>query len=165
MLRLSKLTDYAVVVLVRLADEAGSAVQTTPGIAAATGIPEPTVAKVLKAMVGSGLVASQRGARGGYRLARSLAAMPICDVIEAIDGPIALTSCVEGGAGGCEAAALCPVHGRWDPVNDAIREALGAITLADMQGAAIPRAFRTPGRTLGQAASLPGRDATHLVIE
>lgn len=161
MLRLSKLTDYAVVVLVRLSGEAGGAVQTTPGIAAATGVPEPTVAKVLKAMVGSGLVASQRGARGGYRLARPLSAMPIRDVIEAIDGPIALTSCVEGGVGGCEAAALCPVHGRWDVVNDAVREALASITLADMQGAAIPRAFRTPGRTLGQAALLPGQVASH----
>ena len=165
MLRLSKLTDYAVVVLVRLADEAGGAVQTSPGIATATGIPEPTVAKVLKAMVGCGLVASQRGARGGYRLARALSAMPVRDVIEAIDGRIALAACVEGGLGGCEAAGLCPVHGRWDAVNDAIREALGAITLADMQGAAIPRAFRTPGRSLGQAASLPGRGAAHLVIE
>ena len=161
MLRLSKLTDYAVVVLVRLSDEAGAAVQTTPGIAAATGVPEPTVAKVLKAMAGSGLVVSQRGARGGYRLARPLSAMPIRDVIEAIDGPIALTSCVEGGAGGCEATALCPVHGRWDVVNGAVREALGGITLAEMQGAAVPRAFRTPGRTLGQAVTLPGQDASH----
>lgn len=161
MLRLSKLTDYAVVVLVRLSDAAGGTVQTTPGIAAATGVPEPTVAKVLKAMVGSGLVASQRGARGGYRLSRPLSAMPIRDVIEAIDGPIALTSCVEGGIGGCEAAALCPVHGRWDVVNDAVREALASITLADMQGAAIPRAFRTPGRTLGQAVPLPGLAVSH----
>ena len=165
MLRLSKLTDYAVVVLVRLSDAAGGTVQTTPGIAAATGVPEPTVAKVLKAMVGSGLVASQRGARGGYRLARPLSAMPIRDVIEAIDGPIALTSCVEGGTGGCEATALCPVHGRWDVVNEAVREALGAITLAEMQGAAIPRAFRTPGRTLGQAATLPAQAASHSITD
>ena len=66
MLRLSKLTDYAVVVLVRLSRAAG--VQTSPGIAATTGIPEPTVAKVLKTLAAGGLVASQRGARGGYRL-------------------------------------------------------------------------------------------------
>ena len=59
MLRLSKLTDYAVVVLVRLSREAG--VQTSPGIAATTGIPEPTVAKVLKILAAGGLVASQRG--------------------------------------------------------------------------------------------------------
>ena len=71
MLRLSKLTDYAVVVLVRLSRETG--VQTSPGIAATTGIPEPTVAKVLKTLAAGGLVASQRGARGGYRLLRPLA--------------------------------------------------------------------------------------------
>ena len=65
-------------------------------------------------------------------------------MIAAIDGPIALTACVEGSAGGCESESLCPVRGRWDPVNDAIREALSAITLADMQQAAIPRAFRMP---------------------
>ena len=130
MLRLSKLTDYAVVVLVRLA--ATDCVQTSPGIAAATGIPEPTVAKVLKALSTADFVASQRGAKGGYRLNRSLAAIPIADVIAAIDGPIALTACVEGSSSGCESLGLCPMRGRWDPVNDAIREALNRITLADM---------------------------------
>src|SRR5436189_4549153 len=99
MLRLSKLTDYAVVVLVRLSS--GEAVQTSPGIASSTGIPEPTVAKVLKALAGSGLVASQRGPRGGYRLMRPLAGIPIAGVIAAIDGPIALTACVDGGHVGC----------------------------------------------------------------
>ena len=100
MLRLSKLTDYAVVVLVRLSRETG--VQTSPGIAATTGIPEPTVAKVLKTLAAGGLVASQRGARGGYRLLRPLAAIPVADVIAAVDGPIALTACVEGSTVECE---------------------------------------------------------------
>lgn len=137
MLRLSKLTDYAVVVLVRLATLEG--VQTSPGIALATGVPEPTVAKVLKTLAAGGLVASQRGARGGYRLMRPLAAIPIADVIVAIDGPIALTACVEGSTTGCEAAGSCPMRGRWDPVNDAVREALTNISLADMQPPALPR--------------------------
>ena len=146
MLRLSKLTDYAVVVLVRLAqgNAAGEGVQTSPGIAAGIGIPEPTVAKVLKALAGSGLVASQRGARGGYRLMRPLTAIPVSDVIAAIDGPIALTACVDGALTPCETSRLCPVAGRWDPVNEAIQSALASITLADMQEAAIPRAFRLP---------------------
>src|SRR5258708_16670210 len=74
MLRLSKLTDYAVVVLVRL--DAGAEVQTSPGIAARTGIPEPTVAKVLKSLSAAALVTSQRGARGGYRLAPPPADIP-----------------------------------------------------------------------------------------
>lgn len=133
MLRLSKLTDYAVVVLVKLSGD--TAVQTSPGIAQATGIPEPTVAKVLKALAGGGLVASQRGARGGYRLARALPQIRVSDVITAIDGPIALTACVDGSPTPCGSECLCPMRGRWDPVNDAIRRALSGITLADMHHA------------------------------
>lgn len=150
MLRLSKLTDYAVVVLIRLSEgERGGgrccgedAVQTSPGIALATGVPEPTVAKVLKALSCANLVSSQRGARGGYRLARPLGEIAVADVIAAVDGPIALTACVDGGAGGCDVQSLCAVKGRWDLVNDAIRAALSGITLAEMREASIPPAFR-----------------------
>lgn len=156
MLRLSKLTDYAVVVLVRLSR--GEAVQTSPGIAAATGVPEPTVAKMLKALAASGLVASQRGARGGYRLVKPLAVIPVSDVIAAIDGPIALTACVEGSATECEAQRLCPMRGRWDPVNDAIQNALAAITLADMAEAGIPRAFRASAPTYQSALPIPAAE-------
>ncbi len=152
MLRLSRLTDYAVVALVRLGRS--DCVETTPGIAASIGVPEPTVAKVLKALTNSGLVVSHRGAHGGYRLARPLREIPVADVIVAIDGPIALTSCVDG-AMGCESQSLCPVAGRWDPVNDAIREALSAITLADMEEAAIPRAFRA-------SAAIPASAVSHV---
>lgn len=152
-LRLSKLTDYAVVVLVRLASS--PQVQTSPGIAAATGIPEPTVAKVLKILAASGLVSSQRGARGGYRAVRALADIPVSDVIAAIDGPIALTACVEGSAGECESQGLCPMRGRWDPVNDAIQRAMAAISLADMRDFAVPAAFRVPARA---AVTLPAAE-------
>jgi FeS assembly SUF system regulator len=154
MLRLSKLTDYAVVVLVRLSG--GAAVQTSPGISGAIGIPEPTVAKVLKALASAGLVSSQRGAHGGYRLSKPLATIPIAEVIAAIDGPIALTACVDGSLTNCEVLGLCPVRGRWDPVNTAIREALTAITLADMQQAAIPRAFRIPPLDVAVPGPVPG---------
>lgn len=140
MLRLSRLTDYAVVVLVRLSRS--DKVETAPGIAASTGIPEPTVAKVLKGLAQFGLVTSQRGAHGGYRLRKPLDAIPVADVILAIDGPIALTACVEGAVGNCESQSLCPMAGRWGVVNDAISEALNAITLADMQREAIPKGLR-----------------------
>ena len=142
MLRLSKLTDYAVVVLVQLSEADG--IQTSPAIALATGIPEPTVAKVLKALSSSNLVASHRGAKGGYRINRGLKDIPVADVIFAMDGPIALTACVERSATTCESEAICPMRGRWDPVNDAIRDALSKITLADMYMALLP-AFRMPG--------------------
>src|SRR5271154_2961011 len=98
MLRLSRLTDYAVVVLVRLSVVQG--VATSPGIAGSIGIPEPTVAKVLKALAGQGLVTSTRGAHGGYRLGRPLSQIAISEGIVAIDGPIALTARVDGGEGG-----------------------------------------------------------------
>ena len=148
MLRLSKLADYAVVVLVRLSHAEGC--QTSPGIAAITGLPEPTVSKVLKALAGSGLVRSQRGARGGYQLARPLSRIPVADVVAAIDGPIALAACVDGGAGGCVSEEMCPVRGRWDPVNQAVMEALTRITLADM--AATP--LRPYSRVATTAASV-----------
>ena len=144
MLRLSKLADYAVVVLVRLSHEDGC--QTSPCIAALTGLPEPTVAKVLKALTVSGLVVSQRGARGGYRLMQPLSSIPVSTVIAAIDGPIALTACTEGGAGGCEAEGLCPARGRWDPVNQAVLQALSKITLADMAAMTPRPRIKPPSR-------------------
>ncbi|GAA5264420.1 MAG: SUF system Fe-S cluster assembly regulator [Acidiphilium sp.] len=150
MLRLSRLTDYAVVVLVRLAQSAD--IETSPGIAAAIGLPEPTVGKVLKGLAQAGLVASQRGARGGYRLIRPLSAIPVSAVIAAIDGPIALTACVEGTGGSCESQSLCPMAGRWSVVNDAISEALGAITLADMQVATVPKSMRLSATELDHGA-------------
>ncbi len=131
MLRLSKLTDYAVVVLTQLAE--GQDLQTSPAIAASTGIPEPTVAKVLKTLAAAGLVASSRGARGGYRLLKPPSRIPVADVIRAMDGPIALTACVDGSVIECGSRGMCPMHGRWDPVNAAITAALTAISLADMR--------------------------------
>lgn len=136
MLRLSKLSDYAVVVLVRLSRETGC--QTSPCLASMTGLPEPTVAKVLKHLTSGGLVTSQRGARGGYRLSRPLTEIAIADVVTAIDGPIAIAACTEGGNGRCE-VEQCGVRGRWDPVNSAVLDALSRITLADMAAATTPR--------------------------
>ncbi len=150
MLKLSRLTDYAVAALVRLGMADG--VETSPGIAAGIGVPEPTVAKVLKALAGHGLVVSTRGARGGYRLSKPLTEISVSEVIVAIDGPIALTSCVEGTGIMCESQALCPVAGRWDPVNNAIRSALSHISLADMAAASVPLAFRIPARPINEVA-------------
>lgn len=140
MLRLSKLTDYAVVVLIRLSQ--GEAVQTVPQIAGTTGVPEPTVAKVLKSLTAAGLVVSLRGARGGYRLAQELAAIPVSRVIAAIDGPIALTACVETTGGGCVSAHQCPASGRWNLVNGAIQTALDSISLGDMAAVSLPKGLQ-----------------------
>ena len=154
MFRLSKLTDYAVVVLVRLAGD--GCVQTSPGIANLTGIPEPTVAKVLKALSAHGLVTSTRGARGGYRLERTAAQISVADVIAAIDGPIALTACVDGGT--CETGHVCPMHRAWDPVNQAILAALSAISLAEMAASSLPAGLRAaPQPSLPEPCPQPAR--------
>lgn len=152
MLRLSRLSDYAVVVLVRLGQGAARPASITAGpqrsattgaIALAIGVPEPTVAKVLKALTGAGIVLSRRGARGGYWLARPMSEISVADVITAIDGPIALTACVDG-RGDCEVGHLCAVRGRWDVVNTAVETALRAVSMADLADGAIPAAFRLP---------------------
>ncbi len=147
MLRLSKLTDYAVVVLAGL-DRAAATdrIVAVPELALASGLAEPTVAKVLKILGQAGLVEGLRGARGGYRLGRALHDIPLSEVIVAFDGPIALTACVDGAMGGCEAEAMCPVRCRWDPVNRAIRDALAHVTVADLAGT--NRARRAPALAL-----------------
>lgn len=144
MLRLSKMADYAVVVLGQLWFRPG--VATAPGIAAQTGLAPATVSQVLKKLGRAGLVSSHRGAHGGYALARDAAAISIAAVIEALDGPVALTACVDGAEGGCGVEASCLLRGGWDRVNGAIRAALETVTLADML---LPMAG--PGR-FGQTA-------------
>ncbi|GBR00702.1 SUF system Fe-S cluster assembly regulator [Acetobacter oeni] len=134
MLRLSKLADYAVLTLVGLGrhDE----VVTSSALAAETGVPEPTVAKVLKTLSADGLLVSQRGARGGYRLAERLEDISIARVISAVDGPISLTACVSGG--GCDNGSDCALYGSWDVVNEAIRDALAGISIARMAEMSVP---------------------------
>lgn len=157
MLRISRMTDYAVVVLVQLGR--GPEVQTASGLAALTGVPEPTVAKLLKLLAGAGLVTSLRGARGGYRLTRPLGAISIAEVIAALEGPIALTACVEGSATPCGQVECCPMGGRWSEVNAALREALEGISLAQMAEGARRATARREALWLTAASPSPYGDA------
>jgi FeS assembly SUF system regulator len=131
MLRLNRLTDYAVVVMTQMAYRAGE-VRTAPQISGQTGVPLPTVAKVLNALAREGLVVSHRGASGGYTLGRSAGMISVADIIQALEGPIALTLCVDGATERCEVESVCPMRGNWNKVNSAIRRALDEVTLADM---------------------------------
>ncbi|MSO71357.1 MAG: SUF system Fe-S cluster assembly regulator [Alphaproteobacteria bacterium] len=131
MLRLSHLTDYGVVLLSQLAQEAPALV-TAPGLAASTGLPAPTVAKLLKVLTHAGLVSSHRGAAGGYTLARSPVCISVGEVIAAIDGPLALTACVEGAVEVCKVESSCPIRGRWSKVNAALKHALSEISIAEL---------------------------------
>ena len=139
MIRLSKLADYGIVIMTHLARHPERQ-QTAPEIAARSHCPLPMASKILKVLARAELLVSHRGAKGGYGLARPAHAISVAEVIEALDGPIAITSCTEPGPGDCGIEALCPARANWQRINRAIREALEGITLAEMAHA-IPPAF------------------------
>jgi FeS assembly SUF system regulator len=132
MIRLSRLTDYAVALLSHMG-KGGNALWSAGDLTEISGIPLPTVAKVLKLLAKSGLVTAQRGASGGYRLAHSREDISIASIIEAMDGPIALTDCAQGSQhSGCNIESICPMTQGWNKVNRAVRKALQDVTLAEM---------------------------------
>jgi len=137
-LRIGKLTDYAIVILAHLARRGRVCVSPASEVAAGTGIPQPTVAKVLKQLVQSGLVVSSRGARGGYGLARDPARITVIEVIDAMEGPLTLTDSA-GDAAACADHARCGVVGHWPRINHAVRQGLAAVTLLDLAAPAQPR--------------------------
>jgi FeS assembly SUF system regulator len=133
-LRLARLTDYAIVVLAHMARHAHLCVHPATELAAETGVPLPTVQKVLKTLAGAGLVESRRGARGGYALAADPAGTTLLTVIERLEGPIGLTDCaiasvVESATGGCSDHDHCVVGDHWPVLNEAVRGALDGVTL------------------------------------
>ena len=133
MIRLSRLADYGVVMMSHIATCADD-MHTAHAVAAATRIPEPTASKILKAMARAELLDSHRGASGGYTLARQPEEIRITEIIVAVDGPIALTSCLDAAAGDCNLVTTCPTRTNWRKINDAIRRALDEVSLADMMG-------------------------------
>ena len=137
MFRLNRLTDYGVVGLTQLCLSTNG-LASAQQIARRTGVPVPTVAKVLNVLTRDGLVESHRGAAGGYALARPASEIGVSEIIQALEGPIALTACVENADGHCGNEAMCPMRGGWEKVNRAIQDALESVTLADMIGSAMP---------------------------
>jgi FeS assembly SUF system regulator len=131
-LRISKLTDYATVILASLAtDPAGR--RTAADIARTIHLAAPTVSKLLKQLHRSGLVESTRGLHGGYRLARPPAQISAACILDALEGPLALTECSTGHSQ-CDLQASCSVGGSWQRINHAIRQSLEEITLAELAG-------------------------------
>src|SRR5687767_4887706 len=132
MLRLSRLTDYATVILAALAEDPAR-VQTATALAETTRIGAPTVSKLLKQLHRAGIVVSTRGLRGGYRLTRPPAQISAAAILDALEGPLALTDCAAG-QGHCEIEQTCRVGRAWQKVNLAIRRALYEVTLAQLAG-------------------------------
>jgi hypothetical protein len=129
-LRISKLTDYATVLLAHLAEE-GAGQRTAVELAEWSKIGLPTVSKVLKELQRGGLVVSTRGARGGYTLGRSAADISAADILDAVEGPVALTECSLH-TGQCGLESDCRVGRSWQRVNVAIHRALADVRLTDL---------------------------------
>lgn len=135
-MRLSSLADYAVVMLSAAARHRASGAMLTANLLAdETGVPLPTAQKLMGRLAAAGLLISARGTGGGFALARDPVAISLADIIEAVEGPIAMTACVDQGRHDCALESACQVRPHWSAVNSAVKGALGGVSLASLSGA------------------------------
>ncbi len=137
-MRLSSMADYAVVTMAAAARHCGGARVSAGQLAEETGLPAPTVQKLVSRLTSAGLLRSSRGVGGGLKLARPAAAITLADIIEAVEGPIAMTACVEPGRNDCTLENACSVKSHWPIVNEALRGALAGVSLTRLAEVAPP---------------------------
>ena len=136
MLRITKQTDYGIVLMTRLAQNGtATEVHNARDLARSTNLPLPTVSKILKALARGGLLESHRGVKGGYCLDRSAEEISVEQIIRALEGPIAITECLDTTTEECGIERSCPCRANWQRINVAVREALSAIPLSAMNTA------------------------------
>jgi len=123
------MADYAVVVMAAAARHCGCVRVNAAQLAEETGLPTPTVQKLVTRLTAAGLMRSSRGVGGGLKLARPPAAISLADIVEAVEGPIALTACIEQGRHDCTLEQACQVRPHWPVVNEALRSALAQVSL------------------------------------
>lgn len=128
MLRITKIADYGFILLAHMADQDQDLLYNAKDLSATTNIPLPTVSKVLKILTQSGILQSHQGSKGGYSLVRSASQITAAEILEAVEGPLAMTDC--SSAEGCE--RNCQVSPSWKKVNGTVIRALKGLTLADM---------------------------------
>ena len=157
MIRVTKLADYGILLMTWLAFRPGREEErhTASALAAETGLPSPTVSKLLRMLARADLLEAQRGATGGYRLARSPSDISMADIIAAIEGPIALMECLSDETSDCGVESFCPTRTNWDRINQAIRGALESISLDEM--ARPQRGWR---ERMSQSLATPTEEAT-----
>ena len=137
MIRVTKLADYGILLMTWLAWRKARPVsaeerRSATDLARETGLPAPTVSKLLRLLSRAKLLTAQRGAQGGYVLARDPTAISVADIIVAIEGPIALMGCLSDTTPDCDVQSFCPTRTNWDRINQAIRGALASISLEEM---------------------------------
>ena len=130
-MKINKLTDYSIVILANLVAKDENAMHTAKELSEFSGIPLPTVTRILKILSNKGILDSQRGAQGGYELTKNSADISVAEVIEAMEGPIALTECASDDCG-CALEPNCAVGKPWQKINKAVNDVLQNISLSDM---------------------------------
>jgi FeS assembly SUF system regulator len=150
MIRVSRLTDYAILLLAHLAR--GDKTLTAQELAQRSSVPSPTVSKLCKELSKAGLLVSHRGRRGGYGLARPAGQITVAEIVEALEGPIALTECSQGSQS-CELVDTCLAKASWDPVSRAIHGALSNLALSAIAPPCPPEAAPVGLVTLGAHAT------------
>ncbi len=150
------MTDYGVVIMSEMARIEGR-VMTAPDLSLHTGLTVPTAAKILRILSKSNLLTSIRGAHGGYRLDRKPTEISIAEIVRVLEGPVAVTSCVDTSHDDCSVEECCPMRGGWEKINRAINTAMEEVTLADMcQGSSAP----LPRLNKTAASGLPSLNVT-----
>ncbi len=129
MLRIAKLTDYGIVLMAHLARQDAGTLLSSREVAKATNFTAPTVSKLLKLLTQSGLLCSVRGVHGGYQLSRPAAAIDVSQIIEALEGPLAMTECADARVSTCNDESCCPLRSHWNHINLAVKTALRTVTL------------------------------------
>lgn len=132
MIRITRQTDYGIMLLCRLANEAQGAMHNARDLASEFKLPLPMVSKILKLLSKSNLLESHRGSKGGYSLSKRPEQISVLEIISVLEGPVAMTECSHDETGSCIQQSLCPVTQNWQVINQAVRGALSNITLAQM---------------------------------
>ncbi len=133
MIRMSKETDYGIVVLAYFASAQEGLKQNAREVAMESQLPLPMVRKILKILAREGLLVSQRGAKGGYSLLRRGERISIAEIVTAMEGPLAMTECIEA-PGECRHEPVCGVRTSWQKINEVVFQALNNMTLSDLTG-------------------------------
>ena len=131
-MRLSHLADYAVVLMTAAARRPAGARLSATELSTETGVPLPTAQKLMGQLAACGMLSSARGAAGGFALARPAAEISLADIVEAVEGPIVMTSCVDAERHECALESACQVRPHMGAVNHAVRGALQGVSLSSL---------------------------------
>jgi FeS assembly SUF system regulator len=157
-MRLTSLADYAVVMMAAAARHPAGARLSAGQLAEETGVPLPTAQKLMGRLAATGLLSSARGTGGGFRLAREAAGISLADIVEAVEGPIAMTTCADDGRSDCAIETNCRVKPHLLAVNDAVRGALQNISLASLASPPAVRPEPVEGPAFSSSAAKNGRE-------